>query len=358
MSESTQGKEVDKTPEKSILPVSKESVDNALEEIIQDPTRTMSREQALMKKQNPVLFDNLDDFAKKLGSAGYFDLMEGACWTYKILRIQADTCGRELPQISPDLLLTYIHDNIQYANEQSEKKEFVPFEERVKKIATQDPEFGRAIKEFTKYRVIASGFYSGAIEVYDLIKNALQSEELARKFNLEPTPEKSIEQFLEELPAERKLLSEEERKEAMVVAREVWKKAMEKTKGQSSISLKAEIAGGEQSIVLFTGEKVETFHPENPRTDLVINVNPPMDKDGNAISSIVHQYRFAPDEVVKRTVDMSAQRSINVNQFLEIKNPVERTNIIERARAQQMEEVYHPDKADLSGLLAAISSVK
>lgn len=378
MPESTQGKEGNKIPEKSIFPVSKESVDRTLEEITQDPTRAMSREQALMRRQNPMLFANLDDFGKKLGDAEYFDLMGGACWTYRILRMQAETCERELPQISPDLLRTYIHDEIQYANERSEKKEFVPFEERVKKIATQDPEFGRAIKEFTKYRVTASGFFSGAIEVYDLIKNALQSEELEKRFNSKPTSEEPIGQVLGKLLAERKPLSEEEAKEAVAAGREVWRKAMEKAEGKKYASLWHETPDTREHITLYTDEKIAMHKPENPNTDLVIMTSKEVrGKEGEMIATrIVHKYFFAPDEVTKTTFDLTGTKDINFGK-LDINIGVDNEgkfqdvhahaqmsdlNLIrkqaERQMEQRIEETYHPDKADLSNLLAAISSAK
>lgn len=354
MPENTQGKEGNKIPEKSILPVSKESVDKALGEITQDPTRAMSREQSLMKKQNPVLFTNLDDFGKILGNAGYFDFMGGACWTYKILRIQAETCGRELPQISPDLLLTYIRDHIQYGNEQSEKKEFVHFEEKVKKIATQDPEFGRAIKEFTKYRVTALSFYSGAIEVYDFVKNALHSEELAKKFNLEPTPEETIKQFLEKLPAERKLLSEEEKKEAAVTAREVREKAMEKAGGKDFVSLQNPDTN--QEIRLYLGVKAQGLPGKDPGVDLVIKVINFIDPELPA--NIVHDYCFNPDGVEKTTYDLSATKPINFKKLLSIEDPKKRADIIARAKEQITEETYEPNKDELTVLLRNLSSAK
>lgn len=378
MPENPQDKEINKIPEKSILPVSKESVDKALEEIAQDPTRAMSREQTLMKKQNTTLFANLDDFAKRLDNAGYFDCMAGVCWAYKILRIQAETCGRELPQISPDLLLTYGHDYIQYANEQSEKNKFVSFEERVEKIATQDPEFGRAIKEFTKYRVAASGFYSGAIEVYDLVKNALHSEELAKNFNLESTPKEAIDQFLEKLPTEREPLSEEERKEAAVTAREVREKAMEKAGDKDYASFFIETPDARKHITLYAGEKVAMHKPENPNTDFVIMVSEDAkDENGDMVATrIVHKYFFAPDEITKTTFDLRGTKNINfgkldiniaadsegkfqdVNAHAQMSDPNLIRKQAERQMDQRTEETYHPDKADLSNLLAAISSAK
>ena len=50
-------------------------------------------------------------------------------------------------------------------------------------------------------------------------------------------PEESIGDFLQKVSTERKPLTEEEKKEAMVVAREVWKKAMEQAGGRKDTEI-------------------------------------------------------------------------------------------------------------------------
>lgn len=349
MDGSTQGQERARIPEGSILPVSKESVDKALAEIVLDPTRALVHEKAIVGQQNPALFDSLTFFEDKLLSEGskanYFDFMEGAYWTHKILRMQAEACGKELPQISLDLISAYARDAIQRGNEQDEKKEVVPYEERIKKMAEQDPEFVRAIKEFTKYRTSPVVFYNGVINVYTVIKDALQAEELARKLDHMDTVKKQPDdEFLTRITTQREPLSEEEKKEAMAVAGEIRQKVVEKRGNKDCTSLRSEFGKGTQRIVLYAGDKVKMHNASNPATDLVIMVS----EDG---SRIVHKYFFTPDEVIKTTFNLEGMKDVNIGS----------PDFLEQAKQQlekRTEETYNPDKSDLFNLFLSLSSAK
>lgn len=186
MPEGIQNQEQVKQPEKSILPVSREAVDEALAEISYAPQEALVEEQALMERQNPFLAGDINTFAGKLDKANYWDYLEGAHWTYRILRKQAEMCGRQLPQISHTQLSTLYRNHIQRSNEeeQNKRKEPVLLSEKFKKIAGQDREFLRAMGEFTKYSVAPLAFYLGVTDVYKPIKDALNIAELTRMFNV------------------------------------------------------------------------------------------------------------------------------------------------------------------------------
>jgi hypothetical protein len=178
------GKQEFNRQEVLIFPLGRNAVDKALKEIAQNPKNEMIKEEAYMEHYDPELLAFLEGFQNSTEVKG-FDFMEGACWTYKILRIQADTCNKKLPQVSFDLLETHSRDGIQNQNERTIKQlEPLAIEEKMEKIATQDVEFERAIKEFTKYKVFPTVFNFGATEVYSLMKKSLETKELERKFSI------------------------------------------------------------------------------------------------------------------------------------------------------------------------------
>lgn len=187
-----------------------------------------------------------------------------------------------------------------------------------------------------------------------------------------------IDEFLKRAIVERKQLSDQEREDAMSVAREVWKKAIEKANGKEYEMFFNISPESEQRISLFLGQKVAIHKPENPKTDLVIMVSESLkDEKGNmALTGIVNKYFFAPNEVVKKefnlrgvkpinsrmTVDASIGESMDLRD-IKFANPRLEfdPNVMEQARRQEeqrTEETYHPDKADLSSLLSDLSSAK
>jgi len=171
--------------------------------------------------------------------------------------------------------------------------------------------------------------------------------------------ESPFKDFVNKLPVERKPLSKQERNDVLKVARDVWREAIEKSGGKSSAALRMEIPDGStQIITLFMKERIAEFHPENPHTDLIINVNYPLDSNKNPILPlIIGQYRLAPNEVIKRNIDMSRQKPIDVSQFRGM-DSVQYAKALERINAQLIAEEYHPDKVELAVLLKSISSTK
>lgn len=186
MPEGIPNQEPDKLMEKSILPVSKDAVDKSLVEIAQNPLKVMIEEGRLIRLKNPALFDKLTLVKNTLGEndfSSYFLFQEGASYTYRILRKQAENLGTKLPVVSDDVVSTFFQEQIQYISEIKEEDRREYFAKQIERISIQDPEFGRAMKEFIRYRALPENFYFGAISVYLTIKNSLQAEELERKFN-------------------------------------------------------------------------------------------------------------------------------------------------------------------------------
>lgn len=369
MAENTPNQE-SKLPEKSILPVSKEAVDEALAEIAQDPQKVLVDEITTMERQNPPLATLVKSFSEKLDATSHWDYMEGAYWTHKILRKQAELCGRQFPTISPDLLKTFFRDTIQHNAEQKQKRKLMFSPEEIQKTIAQDPEFARAIREFTKYRYAALVFYLGVFDVYVPIKNAIEAEELAKKLDPQTpdsTEEKSDDKKINTTPldkvlkaaiTERKPLSEDERKEAMTIARDIWKKAMEKLNGKECVLLKTK--DGNSTIIIDAGKQAKEILlalGKDFKADLIISVqkmNPQQLPE-----AFIHDYYLMPDGVKKTTFDLSGVKPISLNMLWAIEDPIQRTIIANRekarAEAQRTEETHEPDKADLTNLLQDLS---
>lgn len=187
MPEDIQNQEPTKQLEKPILPVSKEVVDRSLAEISSNPLKAMLEEGSVIAIRNPALFDKLTLLKNKLSendTSSYFTFQEGASYTYKILRQQAEILGKELPAVSDDVISTFFQDQLRYISETKDEDRKGYFAKQIGQIGIQDPEFDRAIKEFTKYSAVPVNFYFGAVSVYIPIRNALQAEELAKKFQI------------------------------------------------------------------------------------------------------------------------------------------------------------------------------
>ncbi len=181
-------------------------------------------------------------------------------------------------------------------------------------------------------------------------------------------PEESIDEFLKKVTQERKPLSEEEKREIMEVAREVWKKAMEKSEGKDSASLVNETSDTRQRLTVFRGEKVAMHKPKNPNIDLVIMSS----REG---SRIVDKYFFSPNEVTKTTFDLTGTRDIDIGKLtvnmgfsaeglrvekthLEKSDPVVIRKQAKKQEERRTEVTYHPDKVDLEHLLSSLSSAR
>ena len=173
------------------FPVTKEAVDRALSGIAENPDRVMVEEGAVMQVENPELNLILMSLGQSFQTGMGINMVifsEGALWTYRILRTQADLAGKALPKISEELARVTVQDQINSIREfegKSPRGDFEQFiEGTMKEISSQEPELGKAVGELTKYRAGKISFYHGVVNVYLPIKKALRSAELDRKFTL------------------------------------------------------------------------------------------------------------------------------------------------------------------------------
>jgi hypothetical protein len=179
------GQQPERGREQSSFPLTKEAVDRGLTEIAENPDRVVIEEGELMQIQNPELNSGLmsvlNTFPVERGK-----FTEGALYTYRLLRKQADMRGERIPIVSNDIWTTHIHDQIEairtVGREDPNAGMFESSRQQMETISEQDPEFGRAIKEITKYSPRKDHFFHGVVNTYLPVRKALEAQELERKF--------------------------------------------------------------------------------------------------------------------------------------------------------------------------------
>lgn len=111
---------------------------------------------------------------------------EGALWTYKLLREQAEILGERVPIVSLEIWQAHMHDQIEATRKSAIKDpnagKYDHAKHQVEEISARDPEFGRALKILTNYRVGHGHFYAGVINTYLPIKKTSESEQLEKRF--------------------------------------------------------------------------------------------------------------------------------------------------------------------------------
>lgn len=190
----------------------------------------------------------------------------------------------------------------------------------------------------------------------------------------------SFDELLKQPVPERKPLSQEEGKEAIITA---WKlRDIAKAKipeGKDFIMIVFEKTEDiHQRITLYSGKKIEMQKPRNPKTDLVIMVSEEKKNESGEMipTRVVDKYFFADDEVTKTTFDLRGTKDVNfgrlninigadregkfqdVNANFQMSDPSLINKQAERQINQRTEETYHPNAADLNNLLANLSSTK
>lgn len=176
-----------------------------------------------------------------------------------------------------------------------------------------------------------------------------------------------IEEFLEQAAAERKPLSEQEKEEAMVVAREVWKKAMEYAESPASSNRGLEDKDSHTSISIYKNPRPQEFRFGellDPNTDLVITLVKTA-RDANTFRTSTAKtadmdiYIFSPSKVTKlerRMVPTKVDRYVATGDRIQTVPVVNKD--ANRQREQETQEGYHPKKEDLQDLLNKLSSAK
>lgn len=175
-------------------------------------------------------------------------------------------------------------------------------------------------------------------------------------------PEESIDEVLRKATAERKPLTDQEMKEAMVVAGEVWKKAMERTK---------EFKEGEPPTLREEDDKGRTYvyiDPQKQRLDLIdspdlrIQVSrQTRNNNGQHNPAWTDIYKISPTSVTKTHQEHTANEGV-LQQALSTEDPLQMESALndyhQKMKEQGIQESYHPDRADLQRLLVLVSSAK
>jgi len=170
--------------EPSPLPVTKEAVERALKEIAQDPGKAMMEESNIIQLQNPEINLTLHNKLQSLpGEQRAY--IEGALWTHRILRTQAELNGVNLPRIAPNVGEVYLRDCIDEIRSTGVSQTVDDYNRKLgERVIAEEPELGNAIQEITKYRPAKESIYGGVADVYFLIKRTLEAKELGKKFGM------------------------------------------------------------------------------------------------------------------------------------------------------------------------------
>jgi hypothetical protein len=166
--------------EVSCFPVTKEVADRTLAEIAENPARALMQESGIFQMENPELNKSLHSMVAVLPDSLKREYIEGALWTYRLLRTQVEQRGGKLPKISEQLCMSRFADNI----ELSESGESLSdsFKKQGKNLASMEPELGAALEKITRYRPDKSSLIGGATEVYFTIKKALKTKALEEQW--------------------------------------------------------------------------------------------------------------------------------------------------------------------------------
>ncbi|MFH1187182.1 MAG: hypothetical protein V1697_03370 [Candidatus Levyibacteriota bacterium] len=177
MAEPGQSEQQKAPSENPCIPVTKKAVDNALTSIAKDANRAMDNEETVMKTENPMLYLGFRNFMNLYKQIDQNNAMEGATYTYRILREQASISVKSVPKVTSDIWKTFLRDMIERLEKGSSVGEASEtYNEKIKEITEQDHEFGQALRELTKYRAGKNHFNFGALCVYMPIKHAQEAE--------------------------------------------------------------------------------------------------------------------------------------------------------------------------------------
>lgn len=201
-------------------------------------------------------------------------------------------------------------------------------------------------------------------------------------------PEESIDEVINKATTERKPLSEEEKKEAMEVAREVWKKAMEKAEGRKGsvlLNMEDDVSRKKWEGAISSSKGIDTSHERrsviivtswsknstygrrvDPSTDLIINVvtdrHTLLRGRSEPTRQDVATYYFSPSQVVKESTSIIPQDQRVVDDIFSINDPIDSEWALRKCnrllKEQGTLESYHPNKKDLEGLLSIVSLAK
>lgn len=177
--------------------------------------------------------------------------------------------------------------------------------------------------------------------------------------------EGDVGQFLQKV-TEVKELSEQEKKDAMAVARKVWVKAMERRKeAKESGMLVFEEPLLRKHIFIYDKESSERagLHKiGKTNIDLMIAVvAEARDKEEGPMSPVGDEaYYFSPDEVIKvsKSVELPDTKILDKIDRHPAQSDILMSKYQRRLNERRVEEFIHPDKKELNQLLDLITVAK
>lgn len=172
--------EIPRTP--SIFPVTKEAVDNSLDDILKDPQNFVLSETALIDSLNPVFGSTLRGLGQIEGSRNRNSFITAVAYTHRVLREQTELNGSSIPKLSHDLVLGYIDEEIQENSLTRKGFSIDDFSEaEFKKLEEREPELARGIREISKYSLDKLVYYRTASRAYAILRKVIEGQELDRQ---------------------------------------------------------------------------------------------------------------------------------------------------------------------------------
>lgn len=147
--------------------VSKRTARQALRNIEQYPDANLDCEVCLIKKHNPEIYLLLGENLP----VAINPYAQGIIWTHFILRQQAAANGQQIPRaLTGDSLFYQIENEINPLS--SENRLW-----QLDVLSHQEPALYSALNKLVKYQPNRVLFFQGALDVYQLLKNACQQQQ-------------------------------------------------------------------------------------------------------------------------------------------------------------------------------------
>ncbi|MDO8621384.1 MAG: hypothetical protein Q7R31_03870 [Candidatus Levybacteria bacterium] len=175
-----------------------------------------------------------------------------------------------------------------------------------------------------------------------------------------------IEEFLEQAAAERKPFSEQEKKNAMIIARKVWIKAMERGReARESGMLVLEEPLSRKHVFIYDKESSRRAGLQKigkSNIDLMIAVvAEARDKEECPMSLVGDEaYYFSPDEVIKvsKSIELPDAKILDKIDRHPAQSDILMSKYQRRLNERRVEKFIHPDEKELNQLLDLIIVAK
>lgn len=165
-----------------VFALSKTAVDTAMQSIRENAVTAVTKEGIILHNQNVDLESHLLTLSEGLknDSYKYITLTEGALYTHRILRVNAEQKGQKLPKISQQQLQAMQGDRVHRMRfGRSLQDDLIDGWERGKE---QNALLSGAIAEMAEYRSDKNWFYAGAGQVIEVFQKHQEIEIFKRQF--------------------------------------------------------------------------------------------------------------------------------------------------------------------------------